>query len=546
MGVVDELLHARADFERGEWSAALDGWSAVDVDRLSAEDLESAAAASHLLGRIDDAVDRYRRAYDSRVAADDTAGAVRCAFHLSMIGRTSGDQSAAAGWLTRGERLAQALPAGGLESGYLAFARMFSHLAAGRFADAGDCARAATDAGRRHGDPALLATGLCAEGRMAIYGDRVPDGLSLLDESMLEATSRTLPPVMLGHVYCTAIEGCQEVSDLRRVVEWTQLLHRWCTDQPGLVTFTGQCSLHRAQVMRAAGAWDAALEELTTAIERYRRAGATDAVGQAACERGDVLRLRGDLDAADAAYQLSAEHGYDPQPGSALLWLARGRTAAAAAAVRRLLAEPGPSVRRSRVLPAAVEILLAVHDVDAAGRCARDLQELATSFGSEVLSAAAASAWGRVQLAAGDPAGALPYLRKAHQGWMRLEVPHEVALVQVVTGRSLLALGDDESARRALASAREALVSLGAVPDVDDLDRIGSSAARPAHLTEREVEVLCLVAQGRSNAQIAGSLVLSERTVARHLSNIFTKIGVGSRTAAAAFAFEHDLVHPRG
>jgi DNA-binding CsgD family transcriptional regulator len=546
VGVVDELVRARAEFERGEWSAALDRWSAVDADGLTADDLESSAAAAHLLGRMGDAVERYRRAFDSRVSEGDTPGAARCAFHLSMIGRTSGDQSAGAAWLARGERLVEALPEGSLESGYVAFARMFSHLGAGRFAEAGACAVEATEAGRRHDDAALLATGLCAQGRMAIYGDRVPDGLSLLDESMLEATSRRVAPVMLGHVYCTAIEGCQEVSDLRRVVEWTQLLHRWCTEQPGLVTFTGQCSLHRAQVMRAHGAWDAALDELTAAIERYRLAGATDAVGQAACERGDLLRLRGDLEAAEAAYQSSAEHGYDPQPGSALLWLARGRTAAALGAVRRLLAEPGPSVRRSRVLPAAVDVLLAAHDVDAARDCARELDGLAESFGSEVLAAAASTAWGRVQLASGDPAGALPYLRKAHQAWVRLDMPHEAALAQADTGRALVALGDHESARRALASARGVLVSVGAGPDVDDLDGVGSTASRPARLTEREVEVLGLVAEGRSNAQIASALVLSDRTVARHLSNIFTKLGVGSRTAAAAFAFEHDLVRRQG
>jgi DNA-binding CsgD family transcriptional regulator len=542
VGVVDELVRARAEFERGEWSAALDRWSAVEPAGLTADDLESSAAAAHLLGRMTDAVERYRRAFDVRLSEHDTAGAARCAFHLSMIGRTSGDHSAAAAWLSRGDRLVAALPDGSLESGYVAFARMFTHLGAGRFAEAHACALEATEAGRRHDDAGLLATGLCAQGRMAIYGDRVTDGLSLLDESMLEATTRTLAPVMLGHVYCTAIEGCQEVSDLRRVVEWTQLLHRWCTDQPGLVTFTGQCSLHRAQVMRAHGAWDAALDELTAAIERYRLASATDAVGQAACERGDLLRLRGDLEAADAAYQLSAEHGYDPQPGSALLWLARGRTAAALAAVRRLLGEPGPAVRRSRILPAAMEVLLAANDVDAARDGARELDGLAESFGSEVLAATAATAWGRVELAAGDPAGALPYLRKAHQAWVRLDVPHEAALAQAAGGRALLALGDDESARRSLASAREVLVALGARPDVVALDRLGSPGTRPAGLTEREAEVLGLVAEGRSNAQIATALVLSDRTVARHLSNIFTKLDVGSRTAAAAFAFEHDLV----
>jgi DNA-binding CsgD family transcriptional regulator/tetratricopeptide (TPR) repeat protein len=542
MGVVDELLRARAEFERGDWASAFAHWSAVDPDGLTPDDLESAGSAAQLLGRRDDAVDRFRRAFDGWTATGEVAAAARIAFRLSMVLRITSDHSAASAWLARGERLVADLPDGSLVAGYLTFSRMFTHLGQGRYVEALACAEAATEAGRRHGDAGLVAVGLCAQGRIAIYGGRIPDGISFLDESMLEATSHPLEPILLGNVYCTAIEGCQEVSDFRRVAEWTHQLHRWCVDQSGLVAFTGQCALHRGQLMRTRGAWGEALEELSAAIERYRLGGSTAAIGQASCERGDLLRLRGDLAGADAAYQLSAEHGYDPQPGAALLWLARGADGAAVAAVRRLLAEAGPSVARSRVLPAAVDVLVAVHDSDAARECAAELEGLAASFGSEVLAASAAAAWGRVELASNDPAGALPYLRRAHQAWVTLEMPYEAALALAETGRALLALGDAESARMPLASARQAFAAVGARPDVEAIDRLTAPGSRPAGLSEREVEVLRLVAAGRSNAQIAAELVLSDRTVARHLSNIFTKIGVGSRTGAAAFAFEHDLV----
>lgn len=542
MGVVDELVRARSEFERGEWAAALERWSALEPEGLTAADLESAGEAAQLLGRPDEALDRYRRAFDKRVAANEPERAARCAFHLSMVPRLTSDHATASGWLARGERIVADLPDGSLEAGYLSFSRMFVHLGRGDFAAALECAEQATDAARRHGDQGLVAAGLCAQGRMAIYGGRIADGLSLLDESMLETAGQTLEPILLGNVYCTAIEGCQEVSDLRRVEEWTHVLERWCARHPGLVTFTGQCALHRGQVMVARGAWDEAVEELASAIDRYRRAGAFPAIGMAATELGDLHRLRGDWVHAEEAYATSAEQGHDPQPGSALLWLARGSAAAAAGAVRRLLAETRTDVARARILPGVIAVLLATGDTETARACASELDAYARSFGSDILAARAAYAGGLVELSGGDPAGALPYLRRAHQAWVRLDMPYEAASAQAATGRALVALGDTETGRLSLAAARQTFQTLGAKPDVDAVGRELGPAHRPAGLSEREIEVLRLVAAGRSNAQIAADLVLSDRTVARHLSNIFAKLGVGSRTAAAAFAFENDLL----
>ncbi len=538
---VDDLVRARADFERGEWATALDRWSGLDPASLTGDDLTSAAAAAHLLGRMAVSADLYRRAHEERLAGGDVAGAVRCAFHLAMVAGTTGDASASAGWAARGERLLGDLPEGSVESGYVAFARMFGHLRAGRFGEARDCAQHATEAGRRHHDPGLLAMGLCAQGRLSIYSGQVPEGLSLLDESMVEATTGVLEPLLVGHVYCTAIEGCQEVSDIGRVAEWTDLLQHWCRAHPDLVVFTGQCSLHRAQILRARGAWPAAVDELDAAIARYDLAGAVDAVGQAAHERGDLLRLSGDLVAAEQSFRLSAERGVDPQPALAELWLARGAAGAAGDAIRRVLAETS-GVERSRVLPGAVRVLAATGDAEAAAGAARELEDLAAAFGSEALQVEAALASATALRAGGDPVGALPYLRKARQLAALLELPYAGALARVGTGLALRTIGDDESSRQELAAGRAALEAVGARLDLAVVDAVLAPPGLPRGLSEREAEVLRLVAAGRSNAQIAADLVLSERTVARHLSNIFGKLDVGSRTAAAAFAFEHDLV----
>jgi ATP/maltotriose-dependent transcriptional regulator MalT len=224
------------------------------------------------------------------------------------------------------------------------------------------------------------------------------------------------------------------------------------------------------------------------------------------------------------------------------LWLARGANDAALAAVRRLVAEASGPVVQCRILPAAVDVLVAAGALDEARAVAARLDEVAAQVATVTLQAYAAFASGSVELATGDAAGALPYLRKARQLWAHAQSPYEVARVRLVTGRALTALGDIESARAEMEAACTTFRQLGATSATEETAHLLSPAAKPAGLSGREVEVLRLVASGRSNMQIAGELVLSEKTIARHLSNIFAKLDVGSRTAAAAYAFEHHLV----
>lgn len=541
MGTVDDLRQARETYERGDWVGAFAAWSEIGLDSLDVDDLDKFASVSHLLGHRDECIAAAQRSCAICEASGDLAHAARNAFRLAMVLMTGGDTAVAAGWSARAERLVQELGTAVVEHGYVEFLQILRKLGAGDLEAAGSCARDVIACGRRFGDADLLAIGLSAYGRVAMYAGRVSEGLALFDEAMAGVVAGEVSPIFAGHTYCVMIEGCQEVSDLGRAAEWTDALTRWCESQPGLIAFTGQCAVHRGQIMALHGAYADAVGEFDRAVLRYAAAGTPVAAGQALAERGDVLRLLGDLRGAQASYEASTDRGYEPQPGLALLWDAQGDEAAASGAIRRLLVERVDPVPRSRLLPAAIAILEAPDGSGDVVALVDELDSIATDFGCSALLASAAHARGRLQIAGSDPAGSLPYLRKSASLWAALDCPYEVARVSTDTGRALRLLGDAESAAQSLVAARTTFARLGARPRVAELDALLAPAALPRGLTAREVEVLRLVAGGKSNGEIATELVLSEKTVARHLSNIFTKLDVPSRTAAAAFAYEHHL-----
>ncbi|WP_457253146.1 helix-turn-helix transcriptional regulator [Pedococcus sp. P5_B7] len=540
MGVVDELIRARETYERGDWVAAFQTWSDVEPDALDAADQTRLAYTAYLLGRREDCVAALQRAFRTHVDSGDSAAAAHSAVWLAMVHARVGELSVAGGWAVRAEGL---LAEAGdvVERGYLTHLQMYRHIDQHEWPQALTCAQETTAVGRRFGDADLVALGLSAQGRLTLMSGSVQQGLVLFDEAMTAVASGEVAPVWAGDIYCLMIEGCQEVSDFGRAAEWTDALTVWCDRQPGLVPWAGQCAVHRGQIMALRGAWAEALEELGLALQRYVRAQATEASGLALAERGGVLRLQGEYAAADAAYTEAATYGFEPQPGLALLWLAQGRQEVAHAAVVRLLAETEGPVGRARVLPAAVQVLLAVGEVERALECATELAAIAEGFGCAAVTAESRDAVGLLRLAVGDPAGALPHLRAARSAWSQLGCPYRAARSQGQLGRCLGELGDAESASRELRAALSTLTGLGAVPDAEAVRRLLAPTQLPGGLTEREVQVLRLLASGRSNAEIAAELVLSHKTVARHLSNIYTKLDVTTRTAAAAYAFEHEL-----
>lgn len=542
MGVVEDLHRAREAYERRDWVAAYRQLSGVDEAGLKAEDFFALATTAHLLGRRNDCIQALQRAYQASLGAGDRPGAVRAAYELIMTLWQTGELAVGNGWRARAARLLDELDDDVAERGYLCDADMMGHILNGEFAEALALAPRTTDYGRRFAEPDLLALGLHAEGRLSLYSGRVAEGLQRMDEALVGVMAGEVTPVTAGRIYCSTIEACQEVSDFGRAGEWTHALTTWCDAQPGLVAFTGQCATHRGQLLRLHGAYADAVDEFERAVDRYLATGGDPALGLAHYERGETHRLRGAYDDAERAYGSAAEHGHSAQPGRALLWLARDRGDVARAAIDQLLSERQDPVRRSQVLAAAVEVLVATGDAEGAVPLGEELCGLGDAFGCTALQAAGQYAVAVAGLAQGAAAPALPAARRAVEAWSQLAAPYETAGSQVLVGRALRLLGDEESALAQLSTARKTFAGLGAGPAERQAAALLGELTRPGGLSPREVEVLRLVAAGRSNTEIAALLVLSEKTVARHLSNIFTKLGVGSRTSAAAFAYEHRLV----
>lgn len=536
---VDELLKARAAYDRRDWADALSRLRGMG--NLGADDTLALATAAYLTGNLDEAVRVLQSGYQDMISNGNSLGAVRFAFWLALILNVRGDVAVGGGWVARAQRLLENQPPDLPEQAYILAHEFFRHLAHEDLAPADETAARVVEMARHSANHDLVALGLMCQGRVRIYADQVQQGLALLDEAMVGISAGEVSPIIAGLVYCSMIEACQEVSDFARAASWTSALTRWCDTQPGLVPYTGQCSLHRGQIMRLHGAYDEALAEYALAQRRYQLEGSTAPAALALTEQGDVLRIRGKLDEAEASYRQAAELGHEPQPGLALSWLARGRTAAAVSATRRLLAEAHGPVRRSWILPAGVQIMLAAGLLEDASRYADELSEVAAAFGNPTVRAMAAYAAANVSLAAGNVEDALGRARESSRLWSEIGSPYEAARARVLVARALRELGDHDSAAAELAVARRVFVEVAAAPAADDVDRL-LGRPRPGGLTKREVEVLRLVAEGRSNHDIANALVLSPKTVERHLSNIFTKLDVPSRTAAAAYAHEHGLM----
>jgi DNA-binding NarL/FixJ family response regulator len=560
MTAEDALDRGREAFRRRAWGDAYSQLSSADrAESLPLEDLENLAVASYLAGKDAESEEFWARAHQESLRVADWGRAARCAFWLGITLMNRSERAKGGGWLARAQRVLDDSQHDCVERGWLLIPLGLRLYAQGDYKGSREAFGRAGAIGAAFGDADLVPTARQAQGRALIYMGQTAQGVVLLDEAMVAVTAGEVSPIPAGIIYCSVIEACQEILDVRRAQEWTAALSQWCASQPDLVPYRGRCMVHRSEIMQLHGAWPDALDEARRACQRLS-VPPQPQLGAAFYQRAELHRLRGEFAKAEDAYHEANQRGRMPEPGLALLRLAQGRVDAATAAIRRAVDEghgasggstpegrPSRSgkdrVARSRVLPACVEIMLAAGDVAAARTAAEELLEITAEANLPLLRGIAARTQGAVLLAEGDARAALDALRAAGREFDELEVPYETARARVLVGLAYRALGDNDGATMELAVARRVLERLGAAPDLTRLDALSGKAARAIDgLTAREVQVLALVAKGKSNKEIAAELVISDRTVARHMSNIFTKLGVSTRTAASAYAFQRGLL----
>lgn len=538
------LVSSRAADEArapGPWSTTYERVVSVPPATRTAADLDALADALFWLDRPDESMEARRAAYAAHLAAGSSAGAARAAWRLFYDHFLVGEASVANGWIARARQhateSAEAAPAA-----WVAIAEADLAMTASDADGAVRWASVALDAARDLADNDLLAMAHQTVGRALVHLGRITEGMAHLDEAMVAVTAGDLDPLYAGWVYCNLLSSCRDLADMRRATEWSDAAARWCDALAEGRLYPGICRVHAVEFACLRGAWaeaDAecrrACEELVAHDPRY--------AGEAFYLTGELRRLAGDLDGAEEAFTRAHELGRVPQPGLARVRLAQGRAGAAVKALRLALAAgPHALLQQAQLLAACVEAELALDEVAAAEATSSALVTVAEQSGAPFLVAMASSAVGAVRLGRGDPAGALVPLRRACSLFQDLGFPHEVARTQVAIGVATREAGDEDTAVLELGAALAAFERLGATADAERARALVSTPARPTPLTDREIEVIRLLARGGTNREIGAELFLSEHTIARHVSNIFTKIGVSSRAAATAYAYDNGLI----
>ncbi len=539
------LDEVRAAIGRHDWQGAHDLATVADVgdDPLAeAERLDLLADAAWWLGRLDECTSAREQAYVVYEGLGDQRRAGQCAVWLYEHHAFRARGAIAGGWLRRARRALSDDPEC-IEHGALVLRELEAMHGAGALDEALALGRAMIELGRRLRSPDLEAEALQAVGRVLIDRGELAEGMGHLDEAMLFAVEGRLGPYSTGKVYCSLIGACEDVGDFDRAAEWTEATQRWSARHPFAI-FPGICRVHRAIVLKRRGSLAEAEREAAQACDELLHSRPVTSAA-AWAEVGDICRRLGHLERAEEAFARAQEIGGSPCAALALLRLAQGRVDAARATIGGCVAGASNPLGRAHLLPTVVQVNVAAGDLAAAEAAAVELDDIASAFDVPMLRASALVARGRIELARGEAETARFTLQTALDLWQALDVPYEAATAGTLLGQALRSSGDEGAATAAFTGAARLFERIGA--HLDAAQATGGDGGRPslpAGLTDREAEVLRLVATGLTNNEIAALLFLSAKTVSRHLSNIFTKIAVTSRSAATAYAFEHGLVEP--
>ena len=477
----------KSSLQRGREAIAKSAWRDAysllkEADRsetLPADDLAALGEAAWWTGRIEDCIDARERAYVSYLNGGDLPRAAMIALVLSHDYSGKLAHSISQGWFARAERLLEKEEEAAAH-GYLAWMRTHAFLAVGDLDAALEQAELVLALGSRFADRDLLAYGLLQKGRVLVAKGLVEEGLTLVDEATVAAVSGELNPLASGIIYCLAITTTTQLADYGRAAQWTEAAKRWCERQ-SISGFPGICRVHRAEITRLRGSWAEAEQELRGALEELQSFN-LEFVAEGFNEIGEIRLRMGDLVEAEEAFRQAHELGREPEPGLSMLRLAQGKVDSARAGIDRAIDdETIDDIRRSRLLPAQVEIALTAEDLGTARAAAERLESLAETFGTPPLKAAALRARGEIQQAQGDPAGAVQSFRRSWRLWTQSDLPYEAARTRMLLGVALRADGDEESGRREMQAARSAFERLGAVLDLHTaMELLGEEIAENA------------------------------------------------------------------
>ena len=539
------LMQGRQAFHQKLWADAYKLLSKANKDRLlKPKDMEFLAIAAYLSGRSSDSNDIWVCTYNAYLENNNIKGAVRAAFWLGFTLLNKGESARGGGWIGLADRLLKENQVDSVENGYLILPVALQLLRSGDASNSFKNFENAGKIGESFRDTDLITLSRLGRGQALIKLKEIDKGVSFLDEAMATVESGQVSAIVSGIVYCAVIEACLEIYDLQRAREWTNALTSWCESQPHLVPFRGQCLIRRSEILQLHGEWPSAKEEAYRATEVLNQKIAEPLTGYAYYQLGELYRLQGEFIKADEVYHQASKNGYNPQPGLSLLRLAQKKEDIAVTLIITAEKEAKDMKTRSKILPAFVEIMLAVNKIQKAHNALVEFMQITNELNAPFLHGTAAYAEGTILLKKEEEKAAIKQFVKSKIIWEKLRAPYLTARTRLMTGIAYLKAGDKDTANLEFEAARYLFDQLNATPDVAETDSYlrDKNTAQSCGLSHRELEVLLLIAQGKSNKAVANELYISERTVERHVSNIFSKLHVSSRSAATAFAYKNQFI----